>query len=114
MQHSTDLIDADDLKRKEPRHAQSFRDDNAETDRGRREDHQLRTVHVHLGGRSENDDRRLKRHHQRDRRRYHRQLPVGHDELLRRTLTVAGQRVVDADGERDDEEGDEDEVVRPF
>ena len=39
---------------------------------------------------------------------------VGHDELGRRPLTTSAERVVDADAEADDEEGDKHQVVGPF
>lgn len=100
------LVGADQLQRKQPRNTYPFGENNSKNERDPRPQRIHRSVHVHLGSRSKNRDGRLKGDEERHGRRQKVKVPVGQDELLRRLLTTAGQRVIDADGEGSDKEQD--------
>jgi len=107
-------VDADELERVKPGDHKSLTDHKHYHVRQRVPDEYLNTVRVHLRGQAKHHDGRLEGDEQRQGGRYDAETSVSHDELFRSTLASTGQRMIDADAERDRQKCRQNHVVRPL
>ena len=102
----TYVEDADQLQRIQPRNDDALDEDDSQSYADAGVCAVLRSVAVHLRRHSEQQDGRLIGHDHRQSRRNDLQSSVGHYELRGSPLSTSRQRMIDSDGQRDDEESD--------
>ena len=114
MWSDSNIVDADESERVDPRNDQPLYEDESDGVGARRPHEEQHPVLVQFCRSAEHRDRRHERDEQRDCGRKHGQATVARDEFGGRALSTARHRMVDADAERHGQERRHYDVIEPL